>query len=78
MRLEGINHTEGEADVDQDLIAQRRVRYEIQVSLAGDAAELDVTDAALTLILDPHDLTGHGKAHIQLLNSIIPQCRVFR
>jgi hypothetical protein len=37
-----------------------------------------VTDAALTLILDARDLTRHCKAHIKVLNSIIPHRWIFR
>src|SRR5689334_389054 len=77
-RFFGIHLADGKPHVDQHVIAQGGFRDEVQVRLAGNAAELDVTDSALTPIFDAHDLTGNSEAHIGLLNPIIPQCWNFR
>src|SRR5512144_958267 len=69
LRFFRIDLADGKTHVNQHVIARDRIRDEIQVSLPGDATELDLPDTAFTLIFDPDDLTRNSQAHINLLNS---------
>ena len=56
----GLQAADGKADVDQDVIAGLGLGDEIEVDLAGDAAELDFGHAAEAEIGGFQNFAGHS------------------
>ena len=60
-RLGLVDHGDGEADMDQHMVADRRLGHEGEVDLLDDAAEIDTSDPRQRIVAaDAQDPSGNG------------------
>ena len=62
-----VDAADGEADVDENVIANLRLRNILQTGLARYAAELHLGHAHAARIVGFKDFAGYGQTHFNLL-----------
>src|SRR5579872_5731515 len=67
LRFLFVQAADGEAYMDQDVVANLGFRHEIEEDRAPDSAELDHADAAVADRVGFHQFSGHRQAHSCLL-----------
>src|SRR5581483_3466630 len=66
-RLRLVEPREGEADVDQHVLADPHVGDVLQAGALHDAAEVDLAHEHVMLAVGLHHFPGHAEAHAMLL-----------